>query len=52
MLNLISHFQISQATILSEAAKYLKSLKQAQDDSTASFEHISQEIEEMNAAIE
>ena len=44
--------KISQATILSEAAKYLKSLKEAQDDAAASLESSQRDIEELNKQIE
>nr|APH81344.1 ChREBP2 [Paracyclopina nana] len=44
--------KISQATILSEAAKYLKSLRRAQDDGLASLESINREIEAINQKIE
>jgi len=44
--------KISHATILYEAAKYLKSLKQAQDGSGVNLENISHEIEEMETEIE
>ena len=44
--------KISQATILSEAAKYLKSLKEAQDDGATSLESTQRDIEELNKQIE
>jgi len=44
--------KISQATILSEAAKYLKSLKQAQNDSSTSVESLQKSIENLNQEIE
>ena len=47
-----SQMQISHATILCEAAKYLKSLKQAQDGSGVNLENITHDIEEMNKEIE
>lgn len=44
--------KISQATILSEAAKYLKSLKNAQGEGLNNLESIKQNIEELNQEIE
>lgn len=44
--------KISQATVLCEAAKYLKSLKQGKSETSSSLEQISHEIEEMNREIE
>ena len=44
--------KISQATILVEAAKYLKSLKEAQEDGASSLESTQGEIEELNKQIE
>ena len=44
--------QISHATILCEAAKYLKSLKQSQDGGDVNLESLNLEIEEMNKEVE
>jgi len=44
--------KISHATILYEAAKYLKSLKQSQDGSGVNLETVSHEIKEMQVEIE
>ena len=44
--------KISQATVLCEAAKYLQSMKQAQEEGTTSLKSINAEIEELNQQIE
>ena len=47
-----SIFQISQATILSEAAKYLKSIRNAQGEGDTNLDTMRHNIEQLNQEIE
>ena len=44
--------KISQATVLCQAAKYLQSMKQAQEEGSVNLKSINTEIEELNQQIE